>query len=167
MRRMCRPKSQVNAKTLHFPIPLSATICPNVPDYARMCPNVPECATNVPPNVPFLFLLISGVALIIWFVWHLALAILFIHPLIRAWAWKRSIYFIRMCWKMPECAWMCPNVLRMCPRICSFVLTNVKCCAHDMTCMAPGDSHFSFILRSIRRFAWKRSIWWKKPGYES
>ena len=65
MRRMCRPELQANATMLHFPIPLLATICPNVPEYARMCPNVPECATNVLPNVPVWFMLISGVAFMI------------------------------------------------------------------------------------------------------
>ena len=148
MRRMGQPELQGNAKTLHFPILLLATICPNVPENARMCPNVPECATNVPPNVPFLFLLISSVALMIWLVWHLKLASLFIHPSIRAWAWKHAAYFIRMCWKMSECAWMCPSVLRMCTRMSFFVLANIKCCAHDMICTAPGASDFhSFIHR--------------------
>ena len=50
---------------------------------------------------------------------------------------------------LSECARKCPNVpecARMChecaPECAFFVPANIKCCAHDMTCMAPEACKF-------------------------
>ena len=52
---MCHALCNATQKTLVFVERTSSVKFPNVPEFARMCPNVPECATNVPPNVPNVF----------------------------------------------------------------------------------------------------------------